>query len=218
MLTCSQLMTCSNKHKKGARGSAEEDNNTCKCTKISLCLYWAQNLPSLLFLSTNMDLLTLLILAACRTPVIWTSQYTSLTVESLWLSGRASVCRSQRSEVWFLMEIQNFSLSHTPEPTKNIFIFLLSSKLTISLIFIYRLHYCCFYPNLPLILFGFAQIFTHVYQQLCFTEMAKYTAWFFLLLVDFFSFQVIRPILFAICYLAKIDINKPHLIILCHVS
>ena len=38
MLTCSQLMTCSNKHKKGARGSAEEDNNTCKCTKISLSL------------------------------------------------------------------------------------------------------------------------------------------------------------------------------------
>ena len=39
MLTCSQLMTCSKKHKKGARGSTEEDNNTCKCTKISLCLY-----------------------------------------------------------------------------------------------------------------------------------------------------------------------------------
>ena len=37
---------------------------------LSLCLYRAQNLPSLLFLSTNITLSTLLILAVCRTRVI----------------------------------------------------------------------------------------------------------------------------------------------------
>ena len=33
-----------------------------------------------------------------------------LTVESLWLSGRASECGIRRSEVWFLMNIEFFFL------------------------------------------------------------------------------------------------------------
>ena len=53
---------------------------------------------------TNMTLSTLLIPAAvCRTRVIWTSKYNSLTVESLWLSGRASQRGIGRSELRFLM-------------------------------------------------------------------------------------------------------------------
>ena len=48
-----------------ARGKTKEH--------LSLFLYRAQNLPSLSFLSTNITLSTLLILAVCRTRVIWTS-------------------------------------------------------------------------------------------------------------------------------------------------
>ena len=44
----------------------------------------------------------------CRIWIYMTSQWALLTKESLWLSGRASDCEIQRSEVWFLMGTQNF--------------------------------------------------------------------------------------------------------------
>ena len=72
---------------------------------------------SLIFLSTNTTLSTLLIPAVCRTRVIWTS--TSLTVVSLRLSGRASERRIRRSEVRFLMGTQNLSLFHARDKTKK---------------------------------------------------------------------------------------------------
>ena len=57
--------------------------------------------------------------------------YTSLTVESMWLSGRAL-----EPKVWG--SIPDFSLSHARDKTKNIFLSSLpSSKLTISTISIY---------------------------------------------------------------------------------
>ena len=56
---------------------------------------------------------------------IWiytTSQWALLTVESLWLSGRASDCEIRRSEVWFLKGTQNFSfVLHSWQVKKNIF-------------------------------------------------------------------------------------------------
>ena len=72
---------------------------------LSLLLYRAQNLTISLNLFTNMRLSTP-ILAVCRTPVILTQ--TLLTVESLWLSGKASKCGIRRSEVRFLMGTQIF--------------------------------------------------------------------------------------------------------------
>jgi len=39
----------------------------------------------------------------------------------------------------------------------------------------YQFHYCCFYPNLPSILLGFAPIFIHVHQLFWFIKLAKYT-------------------------------------------
>mgnify|MGYP006963848294 CR=1 FL=1 len=39
---------------------------------------------------------------------IWTSEWALLTIDSLWLSGRASECGIQRSEVQFLIRTQNF--------------------------------------------------------------------------------------------------------------
>ena len=44
---------------------------------------------------------------------------TQLTVESLWLSDRASERGIRRSEVRFLIRIKNFSLSHARDKTKN---------------------------------------------------------------------------------------------------
>ena len=44
---------------------------------------------------------------------------TLLTIESLWLSGRASEHGIWRTEVRFLMGTQNFSLSHTCAKTKK---------------------------------------------------------------------------------------------------
>ena len=72
---------------------------------------------SLIFLSTNTTLSTLLIPAVCRTRVIWTS--TSLAVVSLRLSGRASERRIRRSKVRFLMGTQNLSLFHARDKTKK---------------------------------------------------------------------------------------------------
>ena len=53
---------------------------------------------------------------------------TSLTMESLWLSGRASESGIRRSEVRFLMRTQKFSLFHARDKTKTIFISLPSSS------------------------------------------------------------------------------------------
>ena len=56
---------------------------------------------------------------------IWiytTSQWALLTVESLWLSGRASDCEIRRSEVWFLKGTQNFSfVLHSWQVKKTFF-------------------------------------------------------------------------------------------------
>ena len=79
-------------------------------------------------LFTNITLSTLLILAVRRTRVIWTSSETSLTMESLWLSGRASESGIRRSEVRFVIGTQKFSLSHARDKTKIIFISLPSSS------------------------------------------------------------------------------------------
>ena len=62
------------------------------------------------FFSTNITPSTLPILAVFRTRVIWTSYLTSLTVASLWLSGRASERGIRWSEVRFLMGTQNVFL------------------------------------------------------------------------------------------------------------
>ena len=65
-------------------------------------------------------------------------------MESLWLSGRASERRIRRSEVGFLMGTQNFFIFFSLGPMlvtrqkTSFFISLPSSKLTISLIFIYK--------------------------------------------------------------------------------
>ena len=83
---------------------------------LPLFLYRDQYLPSLLFLSSNITLSTLLILAVCRTRVKWTSKQTSHTVESLWLSGRASERGIRRSEVRFLVRT---SLSHVRDKTEK---------------------------------------------------------------------------------------------------
>ena len=79
-------------------------------------------------LFTNITLSTLLILAVRRTRVIWTSSETSLTMESLWLSGRASESGIQRSEVRFVIGTQKFSLFHARDKTKIIFISLTELK------------------------------------------------------------------------------------------
>ena len=79
-------------------------------------------------LFTNITLSTLLILAVRRTRVIWTSSETSLTMESLWLSGRASESGIRRSEVRFVIGTQKFSLFHARDKTKIIFISLPSSS------------------------------------------------------------------------------------------
>ena len=55
---------------------------------------------------------------------IWTSRWALLTVESLWLSGRALEHGIWRCEVWFLM----VTLSNAHDKTKNIF-FLFLTKL-----------------------------------------------------------------------------------------
>ena len=75
-----------------------------------------------LILITNMTPSTLLILAVCRTRVIWNLWQTSLTVESLWLSGGASKRGIRRSEVRILMRTQKCSFSHARDKTKNIFL------------------------------------------------------------------------------------------------
>ena len=62
-------------------------------------------------------------------------------MESLWLSGRASERRIRRSEVGFLMGTQNFFIFFPLLVTRrktSFFISLPSSKLTISLISIYK--------------------------------------------------------------------------------
>ena len=79
-------------------------------------------------LFTNITLSTLLILAVRRMRVIWTSSETSLTMESLWLSGRASESGIRRSEVRFVIGTQKFSLFHARDKTKIIFISLPSSS------------------------------------------------------------------------------------------
>ena len=55
---------------------------------------------------------------------IWTymtSQWALLTIGSLWLSGRASDCEIQRSEVWFLKGTQNFFFVSHLWQVKNTF-------------------------------------------------------------------------------------------------
>ena len=61
-------------------------------------VYRAQKLTIFLILLKNMTLSTWLILAVCKNAChIWTWKWTSLTIESLWLSGRASERRLRRS-------------------------------------------------------------------------------------------------------------------------
>ena len=102
----------------GRSVSIRDHSSDAKCTLVTKCaqdekhlppsLYWAQNLPSFFILFTNTTLSTLLILAVCRTRVMWTSQWTLLTVESLWLSDRASEHGIRGTEVRFLIGTQNF--------------------------------------------------------------------------------------------------------------
>ena len=86
---------------------------------IFLCIFTELKLLSKI-------LLTLLILAVLRTRVIWTSWLTSLTVEFLWLSGRASERGIRFNSSWGL---RIFSLSHAREKTgkkasfSNLFLF-----------------------------------------------------------------------------------------------
>ena len=76
----------------------------------------------------------LLILAVCRMSVINQLCNGPRSPESLWLSGRASECWAQRSEVWFLMGTQNFFLRPTLVTRwKNIFNYYFTLKLTSSL-------------------------------------------------------------------------------------
>ena len=90
---------------------------------LSLCR--AQNLPSFLFYLQNMTLTTLLILAVCRTCVIWTSLWALLTIESLWLSGRASKRGIRRSEVRFPYRDSDYYLCPTlVTKRKNIFLYM----------------------------------------------------------------------------------------------
>ena len=87
--------------------------------------FFSISLPSSNF-TISQFLLTLLILAVLRTRVIWTSWYTSLTVEFLWLSGRASERGIRFNSSWGL---RIFSLSHAREKTgkkasfSNLFLF-----------------------------------------------------------------------------------------------
>ena len=111
--------------------SIRDHSSDAKCTLVTKCaqdekhlppsLYWAQNLPSFFILFTNTTLSTSLILAVCRTRVMWTSQWTLLTVESLWLSDRASEHGIRGTEVRFFMGTQHLQ-------------FFTKSKLTIFLI------------------------------------------------------------------------------------
>ena len=126
--------------------SIRDHSSDAKCTLVTKCaqdekhlppsLYWAQNLPSFFILCTNTTLSTSLILAVCRTRVMWTSQWTLLTVESLWLSDRASEHGIRGTEVRFLMGTQNFFLCLTLVTRRKTSFSssLPSSKLTIFLI------------------------------------------------------------------------------------
>ena len=78
--------------------------------KKNILLYFFTKLKTnhLSYFYFYITLLTLLILAVYRRYVIWTSWWTSLTMESLWLSGRALECGIQRFEVQFLMVTHNF--------------------------------------------------------------------------------------------------------------
>ena len=70
------------------------------------------------------------------------------SLESLWLSGRASECRILRSEVRFLMGTQNFFLCPTlvTRQKTSLSISLPSSKLTISLILLCTATCKCYWP------------------------------------------------------------------------
>ena len=68
------------------------------------------------------------------------SLFISPTVESLWLSGRASERGIRRSEVRFLMEF--FYLSHARDKTKNILLYFFTELKT------YHLTYSIYKQNL----------------------------------------------------------------------
>ena len=106
---------------------------------LSLFLYWAQKLTIFFILFTNMMLSTSLILAVCRTQChIWTSKWALHSIESLWLSVRASECGIQRSEVQFLVRTHNFFfVSCLWQDEKHLSLYLYPAqkhKCTISLI------------------------------------------------------------------------------------
>ena len=75
-----------------------------KSSSISLL-----TLKLILFYLQNIMISTLLIPEVFRTHVIYElPEWALLTIDSLWLSGRASECGIQRSEVQFLIRTQNF--------------------------------------------------------------------------------------------------------------
>ena len=106
--------------------SIRDHSSDAKCTLVikcaqdekhlSLFLYRAQNLPSLLFLSTNITLSTLVILALCRTCVIH-------ELRSPWnLYGSVVEHRSAESERLRFDSscgLRIYSLSHARDKTKN---------------------------------------------------------------------------------------------------
>ena len=97
--------------------------------KKNILLYFFTKLKTnhLSYFYLYITLLTLLILTVCRRYVIWTSWWTSLTMESLWLRGRALECGIQRSEVQFLMVTHNFFfLPCSWKDKKNILLYVTS--------------------------------------------------------------------------------------------
>ena len=97
-----------------------------KKTSFSISLPSSKLTISLISIST-LRFWLLLILTVCRRYVIWTSWWTSLTMESLWLSGRALECGIQRSEVQFLMVTHNFFfLPCSWKDKKNILLYVTS--------------------------------------------------------------------------------------------
>ena len=78
-------------------------------TLVTRFLYWAQNLSSLLLLSTNIIYaIDIADPSSMQDACDMNFVTNSLTVESLWLSGRASERGIRRSEVRFFMRTQNF--------------------------------------------------------------------------------------------------------------
>ena len=104
-----------------------------KKTSFSISLPSSKLTISLISIST-LRFWLLLILTVCRRYVIWTSWWTSLTMESLWLSGRALECQESKglrfNSSWWLTI---FSFSHAHEKTKKNILLYVTSLSIISM-------------------------------------------------------------------------------------